>query len=152
MTPRGIEILVKKASVDSEFKRHLLTERSGAAERIGLGLDPAEAAMLNVIPEGQLVNIIAETKVPSKLKPVFMGSTAMLMAAVLGVSTAGCYCCGATGNRPDEPYDYDEDDPYNEYDEDDPYLNVDTGARPDLPYIEDEPPEGASEEDGASAE
>jgi hypothetical protein len=72
----------------------------------------------------------------------------MLMAAVLGVSTAGCCCPAATGNRPDDPYNYDEDDPYNE---DDPELNVDTGARPDLPYIEDEPPEGASEEDGASS-
>ncbi len=147
LTPRGIEILVKKASVDGAFKRHLLEERSGAAERIGLELDPAEAAMLDAIPEAQLANIISDTKLPPKLKPVFLGSTALLMAAVLGVSTAGCCCPTATGNRPDEPYDYDEDDPYNEYDEDDPELNVDTGARPDLPYLEDEPPEGASEEE-----
>ena len=137
MIPRGIEILVKKASVDGAFRVNLLEERSGAAERIGLTLDPAEAAMLDAIPETQLVKIIGDTKVSTKLMPVFMGSTAVLMAAVLGVSVTGG--CVASGSRPDEPYGYGEDDPYNEYDEDDPELNVDTGARPDIPYIEDEP-------------
>ncbi len=35
MTKCGIEILVKKASVDGAFKRHLLAERSGAAGLAG---------------------------------------------------------------------------------------------------------------------
>jgi len=84
MTPRGIEILVKKASVDGAFKRHLLAERSGAAARIGLELDSAEAAMLDVIPETHLVKIIAEAKVSPKLTPVFMGYAATAMLAAVG--------------------------------------------------------------------
>ena len=79
MTPRGIEILVKKASVDGAFKRHLLAERSGAAERIGLELDPAEAAMLDTFPEAHLDKIIAETLVEPKLRSTFMGYSAEAM-------------------------------------------------------------------------
>ena len=44
--PRGIEILVKKAAVDLEFKQVLLAKRADAAAEIGLELDPAEAMML----------------------------------------------------------------------------------------------------------
>ena len=48
--PQGIEVLVKKAAVDAEFKRLLLAERAEAAERIGLELQPAETAMLDAVP------------------------------------------------------------------------------------------------------
>ncbi|MCP4231927.1 MAG: hypothetical protein GY771_17500, partial [bacterium] len=89
MTPRGIEILVKKASVDGAFRRHLLTERSGAAERIGLELDPAEAAMLDAIPEAQLVATIEKTKVTPLLRPAFTGYAAAAMLAA-GGGVAGC--------------------------------------------------------------
>ena len=84
MTPRGIEILVKKASVDGAFRVNLLEERSGAAERIGLKLDPAEAAMLDAIPEAQLTAIIEKTKVAPLLRPAFMGYAAAAMLAAVG--------------------------------------------------------------------
>jgi hypothetical protein len=53
--PRGIEVLVKKAAVDLEFRELLLEQRGGAAAAIGLELDPAEAAMLSAIPREQLI-------------------------------------------------------------------------------------------------
>ncbi len=95
MTPRGIEILVKKASVDGAFKRYLLAERSGAAERIGLALDPAEAAMLDAIPEAQLTAIIEKTKVAPLLRPAFMGYAAAAMLAAVGLTVVGW------GTKPD---------------------------------------------------
>ena len=61
--PRGIEVLVKKASVDPAFRTLLLERRAGAAREIALELDPAEAAMLNAIPAAQLEAIIARTTV-----------------------------------------------------------------------------------------
>jgi len=86
MTPRGIEILVKKASVDRAFRLHLLAERSSAAARIGLELDSAEAAMLDAIPEAQLLAIIEKTKVAPLLRPNFMGYAATAMLAAVGLA------------------------------------------------------------------
>jgi len=97
MTPRGIEILVKKASVDGAFRRHLLKERSGAAARIGMELDPAEAAVLDAIPEGQLIAIIEKTKVAPLLRPNFMGYAAAAMLAAVGLTGIGW------AGKPDEP-------------------------------------------------
>ena len=61
--PRGIEVLVKKASVDAEFRKLLLEKRAEAAGEIGLVLDPAEAAMISAVPAVQLETIIAQTSV-----------------------------------------------------------------------------------------
>ncbi|MCP4228600.1 MAG: hypothetical protein GY771_00425 [bacterium] len=147
MTPRGIEILVKKASVDDEFKDTLLAERSHSAYRIGLQLDPAEAEMLDTLPEAQLNKIIAETEVEPKLQPVFRGYSAIVMMAVVGAAASGCIPA-ATGSRPDEPLDKEDANNTNEseLDEDDPELNVETGIRPDLPYLDED---GEEEETAA---
>lgn len=48
--PRGVEVLIKKASVDVAFRERLFAQRGGAAAAIGLELDPAEAVMLSAIP------------------------------------------------------------------------------------------------------
>ncbi len=82
--PRGVEVLVKKAAVDPAFKKMLLKERAGAAEAIALELEPAEAAMLNAVPEEQLRAIVANTKVSPKLRPAFLGYAAGAMLAALG--------------------------------------------------------------------
>lgn len=88
--PRGMEVLVKKASVDEEFRRLLLARRGEAAAAIGLELDPAERAMLGVIPEEQLARIIGQTVVPAEQRRVFVGGVAAAMLAVLGVGLASC--------------------------------------------------------------
>jgi hypothetical protein len=85
--PRGIEILVKKAAVDLLFKQVLLDKRSGAAEMIGLALDPTEVAMLDSIPRAQLEKIIAGTKVQPGIRSAFLGYTAAVMLAALGCTT-----------------------------------------------------------------
>ncbi|MCP4231928.1 MAG: hypothetical protein GY771_17505 [bacterium] len=89
MVPRGIEILVKKDSVDPKFNESLLRDRSGAAGLIGLKLAPNETAMLDGIPETQLNKIIAGTKVSPRARPAFMGYAATAMLAALVGGSAG---------------------------------------------------------------
>jgi len=87
--PRGIEVLVKKASVDAEFRALLLAKRGEAAREIGLALEPAEAAMLGAVPAAQLEAIIAQTTVSPISRAAFLGKAAAVMLAALGVGT-GC--------------------------------------------------------------
>ena len=86
--PRGIEVLVKKAAVDADFKTLLLERRAAAAEEIGLQLEPAEALMLAAAPREQLEAVIAQTHVPEEHRRVFLGKAAAAMLAVLGAAVA----------------------------------------------------------------
>jgi len=85
--PRGIEILVKKAAVDAEFRELLLGERAAAADRIGLVLEPAESEMLRTIPRPQLERVIGQTAVPLAARAAFLGYAAVVMLAT-GTPTA----------------------------------------------------------------
>ncbi len=87
---RGIEVLIKKAAVDAEFRRVLLDKRAEAAGAIDLALDPAEAAMLDGIPASQLEAIVSATKVDAKLRPALLGKAAAVMIAALGAGSVGC--------------------------------------------------------------
>ena len=105
--PRGIEVLVKKASVDPEFKGILLDRRAGAAKDIDLALEAAEVAMLNAVPAAQLEAIISKTTVSPKHRNVFLGRAAALMIVALGAS-AITPACGqespvVDGIRPERP-------------------------------------------------
>ncbi|MCK5198183.1 MAG: hypothetical protein KAR21_07525 [Spirochaetales bacterium] len=62
--PRGIEILLKKASVDSEFRKSLLNNPSAAARSISLDLKPVEINILNNTPKSVLQKMITNTRVP----------------------------------------------------------------------------------------
>ena len=100
--PRGIEVLVKKASVDCGFKARLLDLRSHAADEIGLELEPAEAMMLDGVPAAQLETIIAHTHVAPTRRQAFLGTAAAVMLAALGA--AGCdEFIPTTGIAPDRP-------------------------------------------------
>jgi hypothetical protein len=101
--PRGIEVLVKKASVDLEFCERLLERRGDAAADIGLELDPAECAMLNAISREQLAQIVSRTSVPAEHRRVFLGRFAAAMLAVLGAGLAGCKPAKSRGISPDRP-------------------------------------------------
>lgn len=103
--PRGMEILVKKAAIDNAFREYLLTERAAAADRIGLKLEAAEAAMLAAIPAKQLEGVIAGTRVSPHLHNAFMGYTAAVMLAALGATAARAADDGPrfTGINPDMP-------------------------------------------------
>lgn len=87
--PMGIEVLVKKASVDPAFKAILLERRAGAADEIGLKLDAAEAMMLAGVPDTQLDSIIAHTSVPLEHRRAFLGQAAVAMLAAVGAMAAG---------------------------------------------------------------
>jgi hypothetical protein len=83
--PRGIEVLIKKASVDSEFRSVLLERRAVAAADIDLELSAAECALLNAIPVAQIEKIIENAKVPDEHRRLFLGKVAAAMLAVLGI-------------------------------------------------------------------
>ena len=100
ITPRGIEVLLKKAAVDAEFRELLYEERIRAAEAIGLELDAAESAMLKAIPREQLESIIARTLVPVEQRRVFLGRMAAPMLALLGVAVTGCPRAQSAGIQP----------------------------------------------------
>ena len=88
--PRGIEVLVKKAAVDAEFRLVLLDQRADAAAVIGLQLEPAEAMMLRAISREQLATIVARTSVPETQRRTFLGQAASAMLATLGLASASC--------------------------------------------------------------
>lgn len=125
--PRGIEVLVKKASVDAVFCEGLLTKRAAAADEIGLELNPAESAMLSAIPESQLIGIIQNTRVSPKARSVFMGYAAAAMLAALGVSTGAVTNAEATEAPPPDEAPADYFDP----------VNVRFAIQPDDDYLED---------------
>jgi acyl carrier protein len=106
--PQGIEILVKKASLDAEFRELLLSERTEAARQIALELTPAEAMMLRAVPREQLEAIIAQVTVPQEHRRAFLGKAAAVMLAALGVGANRAVAQegndGPTrGIRPDAP-------------------------------------------------
>ncbi len=91
--PRGIEVLVKKAAVDSAFKAILLAERSAAARRIDLELAAPERLMLDSVPAAQLQAIIARTKVEPSAIPALMGKAAAAMIVALGLTAMSMDGC-----------------------------------------------------------
>jgi hypothetical protein len=138
--PRGIEVLVKKAAVDLEFRELLFDQRGGAAAAIELELDPAENAMLNAIPREQLAQIVRQTTVPPEQRRVFLGKIAVAMLAVLGVGIAGCGSksepeLSTLGIQPDRPKRkvIHPDRPTNAPPPVQPPLPAPAGVRPDLP-------------------
>jgi hypothetical protein len=103
--PRGIEILLKKASIDESFRKILLSDRLNAADAIGLTLNPVEVAMLKAIPETTLDRMIAATKVQPMTRQAFMGYAAAAMLAALTAAYDGIaqnVAQGSRGIQPDE--------------------------------------------------
>ncbi|HUV65882.1 MAG TPA: hypothetical protein VMW24_18450 [Sedimentisphaerales bacterium] len=100
--PRGIEVLVKKASVAPEFRQLLLAKRAKAACEIGLELTEAEQKMLSSMPAQQLEKIIDNVRVDAKHRSVFLGSVGKLMLATVVATAAisGLHCASA-GISPD---------------------------------------------------
>jgi len=81
--PRGMEVLLRKAAVDPEFKTLLLERRAAAAATIGLELEPAETMMLAAAARQQLEAIIARTDVPQEHRRAFLGQAAAAMLAAV---------------------------------------------------------------------
>lgn len=84
--PCGIEVLLKKASIDPNFKALLLENFDKAATSIELYLDPIERTMLRSMPTDQLETIIDQIEVPQPQRRAFLGTAAAAMLAVLAGS------------------------------------------------------------------
>ncbi len=147
--PRGIEVLIKKASVDEAFRAILLARRAEAAGEIALELADAEKAMLGSIPAAQLETIISQTKVKPQNRRVFLGKVAAAMLAAVGVGAAGCENEPPTrGVQPDKPpttKGVRPDRPEGKSSEEQPEIMVSTGIR-----VESEPNQPADEKAGTS--
>jgi len=90
--PHGVEALLIEASIDPEFRKLLLQSRADAGKKIGLDLTPAEAAMLNGIPEAQLELAIRQTRVSKKLRAQRRKRVAGVALAALGVGAMKLGC------------------------------------------------------------
>ncbi|MHC4520389.1 MAG: hypothetical protein ACYTAS_17520 [Planctomycetota bacterium] len=88
--PRGVEVLLKKASVDPEFRKLLLEQRGEAARIIDLELTDAEREMLAHIPVEQLEQIINNTKVKPEHRLIFLGVVGALMLAAVAIGIDSC--------------------------------------------------------------
>ena len=121
--PRGIEVLVKKASIDSAFESLLLEKRADAAKEIELALEPSEVMMLNAVPREQLESIIAKTSIKPSQRVAFMGKVAALMIVALSASV-GC-------KKTDDNQKTEGKKP--EYNENEFPPSVEEGHRPDRP-------------------
>lgn len=80
--PSGVEVLVKKAAVDSDFKAALLEQRAEAGAKIGLHLEPPEVTMLVAVPRDQLEAMIEHVTVPAEHRAIFLGHDVQAMLAV----------------------------------------------------------------------
>ena len=85
--PSGIEILLKKASVDEAFRSRVLSNFTDAANEIGLTLNSAEEQILKSVTADQLKAMITHTTVEPSVRQVFLGKAAALMIAALGASS-----------------------------------------------------------------
>ena len=153
--PKGIEVLVLKASVDPAFKDLLLARPLDAARSISLSLSGSEKAVLLSIGDEQLRRIIEKTMVPKSHMAAFLGKAAGAMLLALGVTVlGGCNGPVCTGIRPedekqmekkeeiekkkkdsakDETAAEEEEKATDESKKDDPPPPPTTGIRPDRP-------------------
>jgi hypothetical protein len=142
--PKGIEVLIKKAAVDEQFRASLLDLRADAAGLIDLKLEPPEIAMLSSASRVQLESIISNTSVPDSQRRVFLGKVAALMLAAIGIGSAGCYPA-TTGIAPDPPQ---KKNPEPEPGPERPtHMPVTDGIRPDMPPDTDRIPITGSKPD-----
>jgi hypothetical protein len=153
--PLGVEVLVRKAAVDPEFRATLLARRAEAAAEIDLELEPAEAAMLAAAPAEQLEAIIDRTTVPQAHRRAFLGKAAAAMLAALGASAVAGSLVASAGVRVDWPSKRPERTPAPEGIAPDmpperpEHEPAPAGERPDMPperpSASEYPPRGAEE-------
>jgi hypothetical protein len=94
--PRGLELLMKKAAVDAEFKQKLITGRSTFAAEIGVPLDHAEQGMLDAMPTPHLEQLVALTPVAEPQRSLLKTASAAALVALLAQATLAPLPVGAT--------------------------------------------------------
>ena len=92
-SPHGIEVLLKKASVDGDFANVLLKSPEEAARLISLDLQDSEKSILLSTPRTTLQSMIQHTTVKRPQLSAFKTmSAALMLAAVLAVSSLATGC------------------------------------------------------------
>ncbi len=102
--PRGIELIIARASADPEFRRRWSERPVEAAREIGVELTPEEVAILRATPAAQLDAVIEKSKGKLWSRAAFIGLAGVGVAAaalVLPVLIEGC-----GGSRPIRPPGY----------------------------------------------
>ena len=87
-SPRGMEILLKKAAVDEEFAKLLLESPEEAARLISLDLGDSEKRILLNTPRSTLETMIRNTTVKRHQLSAFRTLSASLMLAAKCSTTA----------------------------------------------------------------
>ena len=96
--PRRIEILLKKAKVDPEFRRLFLQDPLAAARVIELDVSDNEKKILLNIPGDIIGKMVENTFVPKHHVSTFLGATtaAMLSLVLASVVVMPAYGTGRT--------------------------------------------------------
>jgi hypothetical protein len=85
--PRGIEILLKKAKVDLEFRRFFLQDPAAAAKSIQLDINDTESKILLSTPSRIIEQMVESTFVPKHQVGTFMSArTAAMLAMAIAAS------------------------------------------------------------------
>jgi type II secretory pathway pseudopilin PulG len=85
--PRGVEILLKKAKADPQFRELLLQEPIAAAQSLSLWLSEGETRMLRSIPKSLMETMVAHTVVPRQHIKIFQNAKTAGVLALLLAST-----------------------------------------------------------------
>ena len=91
--PRGLEILLKKASIDESFAHVLLESPDEAAKLISLDLGDSEKSILASTPKNTLKAMISNTKVKRHQLSAFKTMSASLMLAAIVVISSTAFEC-----------------------------------------------------------
>lgn len=85
--PRALEILIKRAAVDEDFKNELVRKRAQIANELSIPLDASEKAILACVSDEHLQTMISATEVPPIQRKLLAGGTAAAMIALLAQLT-----------------------------------------------------------------
>jgi len=141
--PRGLELLIKRASIDLEFKQELIQKRTRLLEELDITIDATESSMLACVPEEHLSRMIDATEVPpAQRKAISTGSVAAMIALFTQLTFAPIAASAEISPAPAHNSELNENAvngplamrvtgirPYNDYED---HL-ADRGARPDMP-------------------
>ena len=98
-----IELLLKKAAVDPDFRTLLLERRAEAAKSIGLELSAEECALINSYPREQLATVIINTKVTPRESNALIGTAAAIALLAIGATFVIPALGRSRGIEPDRP-------------------------------------------------
>jgi hypothetical protein len=142
--PRALEILVKKAAVDEDFRNELLEKRDKLADELSVPLDASERAMLSCVPAEHLQQMISHTQVPETQKRHLIGASAAAIVALITQLTFAPAPANAQQKIVNQPAAVRRSEMPDI--KEDFYAGLggirpdlaDRGARPDMPHYEDD--------------